>query len=105
MLIKQISYAPLWEILIERELPKSYLCRAEFDTRITSRSLYRLVHNQSVNTDILLRVCSTLGVNLSDICVTQDIGSLACNSDDDSQVNDSLSVCADSIGDESDEKL
>lgn len=70
MINKKISYDKLWKILKDRHLPKSWLCDISHKSHITGRTLAKISKDQSVNTDTLLKICSALDVNLSDICET-----------------------------------
>ena len=59
-----ISYDRLWKRLTETHLTKTELCEM---TGISTRTLAKLVKNQSVTTDTLLRICEVLSCELSDI--------------------------------------
>ena len=59
---KRISYKPLFDLLSIRGLRLNSL-RDTF----SSTTLYRLVHNENVNTGTLVRLCERLGCNLNDI--------------------------------------
>lgn len=67
---KRISYRPLWRILVDRQLPKSYLCYNDLGIHITTKSLARLSRDEGVSMQVLLRICSILDVDLCDICET-----------------------------------
>lgn len=70
MIQKKISYRPLWQIMIDRQLPKSYLCYNDTGVHITTRSLARLSRDEGVSIAILLRICYILDVDIGDICET-----------------------------------
>ncbi len=59
-----ISYDRLWKRLTETHLTKTELCEM---TGISTRTLAKLVKNQSVTTDTLLRICEVLNCEFSDI--------------------------------------
>ena len=59
-----VSYEKLWKLLVEKRLTKSDLCQM---TGISTRTVAKLVKNQSVTTDTLLRLCEVLDCELSDI--------------------------------------
>lgn len=59
-----ICYKKLWKLLIDRDLRKKDLCGM---AGISSASMAKLGKNENVNTDILVRICSALGCDTSDI--------------------------------------
>lgn len=59
-----ISYANLWKLLIDKKITKTELMEL---TGISSRTLAKLVKNETVTTDTLLRVCDALDCDISDI--------------------------------------
>jgi DNA-binding Xre family transcriptional regulator len=59
-----VSYKKLWHLLIDRDLKKKDLMRL---TGISTSSVAKLTKSENVNTDILVRICSALGCNISDI--------------------------------------
>ena len=60
----RISYKKLWKLLIDRDMMKKDLAK---DAGISTASIAKLVRNENVNTDILLRICSALKCDISDI--------------------------------------
>lgn len=58
------DYTKLWKLLIDRGLTKTDLCRA---TGMSTRTLAKLVSNQSVTTDTLLSICEVLDCGIGDI--------------------------------------
>ena len=56
----KMSYKKLWKLLIDRDMKKSDLRKA---AGISSSSLAKLGKDENVTTDILLRICETLGCN------------------------------------------
>ena len=56
----RISYKKLWKLLIDRDMMKK-------DLGISTASIAKLGRNENVNTDILLRICSALKCDISDI--------------------------------------
>lgn len=63
----KMSYKKLWKLLIDREMKKSDLRKT---AKISSSSLAKLSKNENVTTDVLLKICKTLDVNLEDIVET-----------------------------------
>lgn len=59
-----ISYEKLWKLLIDKHITKTDLIAL---CGISSRTLTKLSKNQNVNSDTLLRICETLGCDLTDI--------------------------------------
>ena len=62
-----ISYKKLWKLLIDRDMKKSDLRKS---AKISSSSLAKLGKNENVTTDVLLKICKALDVNLEDIVET-----------------------------------
>ena len=60
----RMSYNKLWKLLIDRNMKKTDLRKA---AGISSSSLAKLGKNENVTTDVLLRICESLHVELSDI--------------------------------------
>ena len=70
MIHRAISYEPLWRIMVNRKLPKKYLCENDTGYHITTRSLSKLSQNGAVSLNTLLRICDILECDLNDICET-----------------------------------
>ena len=62
-----ISYKKLWKMLIDRDMKKTDLRKT---AGISSSSLAKLGKDENVTTDVLLRICESLNVNLNDIAET-----------------------------------
>lgn len=60
----KISYKKLWKLLIDREMLKKDLAEK---ADISTTSIAKLGRNENVNTDILLRICTALECDFSDI--------------------------------------
>lgn len=60
----QISYRPLWHLLLDRNMNKQKLREL---TGLSSSSVAKLGKGESITTDMLLRICSTLDCDLTDI--------------------------------------
>lgn len=61
------SYKKLWKLLIDKDMKKTDLRKL---AGISSSSLAKLSKDENVTTDVLLRICEALGVNLNDIVET-----------------------------------
>ena len=59
-----VSYKKLWKLLIDRDLLKRDVCKM---ANISNASMAKLGKGENVNTDILLRICEALEVDISDI--------------------------------------
>lgn len=59
-----ITYKKLWKLLIDKNLKKRDL---QALANISGSSIAKLGRNENVNTDILLRICSALQCDISDI--------------------------------------
>ena len=63
----QISYKPLWKLLIDRDITKGEL---RIRAGISTRALAKLGKNEDVSTDVLRKICTALDCDLSDIMET-----------------------------------
>lgn len=63
----KMSYKKLWKLLIDRDVKKTDLRKM---AGISSSSLAKLGKDENVTTDVLLRICESLNVNLNDIAET-----------------------------------
>lgn len=60
----RLSYNKLWKLLIDKGLNKQGLMKI---SGISSTSIAKLGKGENVMTDVLLRVCSALDCDISDI--------------------------------------
>ena len=60
----KISYKMLWKLLIDREMMKKELAE---QAGISTASIAKLGKNENVNTEILLKICTALKCDVSDI--------------------------------------
>lgn len=61
----EVSYNKLWKLLIDRRINKSNL---RLLTGIGTNTLAKLSKNQQVSMDVLMKICTKLDCNISDIC-------------------------------------
>lgn len=66
----KVSYKKLWKLLIDKGMQKKDL-QANCD--ISAASIAKLGKDANVTTDLLMKICSGLDCNLSDICETVSI--------------------------------
>lgn len=59
-----ISYKRLWKLLIDKDMKKKDLQQL---AGISSASITKLGKNENVNTDILQKICKSLGCDIADI--------------------------------------
>lgn len=59
-----ISYKKLWKLLIDRNMRKKDLCEM---AGISSTSMAKLGKNENINTAILVKICSALKCDTSEI--------------------------------------
>lgn len=59
-----ISYKKLWKLLIDRNMKKKDLCAA---AGISHTSMAKLGKNENVTTDVLVKICTALQCDISDI--------------------------------------
>lgn len=59
-----VSYKKLWKLLIDRDMKKKDLREA---AGISPSTIAKLGRNESLNTDVLVRVCRALNCDIGDI--------------------------------------
>lgn len=65
-----ISYKKLWKLLIDRDMKREELRVA---AGISTNTMAKLSKNENVNTGMLVKICSTLECDISDIMeITED---------------------------------
>lgn len=67
-----ISYKKLWKLLIDRNMKKKDLCIA---AGISHASMAKLGKNENVTTDVLVKICTALKCDISDIMEMTEIES------------------------------
>ena len=60
-----ISYKKLWKLLIDRNMKKKELAEK---SGVSTYTLSKMGHNESITTDILVKICKALDCGLHDIC-------------------------------------
>ena len=65
-----ISYKKLWKLLIDRNMKKKDLCVA---AGISHASMAKLGKNETVTTDVLVKICTALKCDISDIMEITEI--------------------------------
>lgn len=59
-----VSYKKLWKILIDRDMKKKDLTKL---AGISTASMAKLGRNENITTDVLVKVCNALKVDIGDI--------------------------------------
>lgn len=59
-----VSYKRLWKLLIDKDMKKSDL---EREANITHYALSKLSREQDVSTEVLRKICQTLGCTVEEI--------------------------------------
>ena len=59
-----VSYKKLWKLLIDRDMKKKDLCEA---AGISHASVAKLGKNENVTTDVLVKICTALKCDISEI--------------------------------------
>ena len=65
-----ISYKKLWKLLIDRDMKKKDLCEA---AGISHASVAKLGKNENVTTDVLVKICTALKCDISDIMEIKEV--------------------------------
>lgn len=60
----QVSFKPLWKLMIDRDIKQKELRES---AKISSSTFHKLKNNENVTTDVLVRVCAALDCEFSDI--------------------------------------
>lgn len=66
-IVYKMSYKKLWKLLIDRGMQKKDLQK---QCDISAASIAKLGRSANVTTDLLMKICSGLNCNLTDICET-----------------------------------
>lgn len=64
-----VSYKKLWKLLIDRDMTKTMLRK---EAGITTSALAKLGKNENVNTEVLVKICTVLKCDISDIMELTD---------------------------------
>lgn len=59
-----VSYKKLWKLLIDRDMTKTQMRK---ESGITTGALAKLGRNENVSTEVLVKICSTLHCDITDI--------------------------------------
>ncbi len=59
-----VSYKRLWKLLIDRDMKKKDLCVA---AGISHASMAKLGKNENITTNVLVKICTALKCDISDI--------------------------------------
>lgn len=79
----KMSYKKLWKLLIDREMKKTDLRKL---AGISSSSLAKLGKDENVTTEVLVKICTALNCDTSDIMeIVPDIGETATPNKSDSK--------------------
>jgi DNA-binding Xre family transcriptional regulator len=62
--MRKASYKKLWKLLIDRDMNKKMLAEA---SHISMSSLTKLVKGESINVEILIKICNALNCEMGDI--------------------------------------
>lgn len=65
-----VSYNKLWKLLIDRNMKKKDLRNI---SGVSSSSIAKMGKNECVNTDVLVKVCDSLGCDFADIMENKTI--------------------------------
>ena len=61
---KSISYDKLWKLMIDKKINKTQLIQ---EADITTNAMAKLGKNESVQLDVLIKICMVLKCELNDI--------------------------------------
>lgn len=62
--MKKISYDKLWKLMIDQKINKTGLIQK---AEISSNAMAKLGKDESVQLDVLLKICNVLNCNVEDI--------------------------------------
>lgn len=64
--MKKISYDKLWKLMIDKKINKTGLIQK---AEISSNAMAKLGKDESVQLDVLLKICNVLNCNVEDVVV------------------------------------
>ena len=62
--LRKTSYKKLWKLLIDKEINKTTLARM---ANVSTSTMTKITKGESVNMDIIVRLCNTLDCEIQDI--------------------------------------
>ena len=71
-----VSYKKLWKLLIDHNMNKGELAK---EAKMSPNTIAKLGKNESVNIDILIKICAALDCDITDIMEIVSITN-SCNS-------------------------
>ena len=63
--MKDISYKPLWKLLIDKDLSKKELASV---AGVSQSSVAKMSRGEIISMDVILRICTALDCDIGDIC-------------------------------------
>ena len=72
----EVSYNKLWKMLIDKKMSRTQM---RLKAGISTKALAKLGKNESVNIDILIKICAALDCDITDIMEIVSITN-SCNS-------------------------
>lgn len=60
----KVNYKPLWKILIDRDMSKTQFRK---EASISRSTVFKMVNNQYVAMDVLVRICMAPGCGMDDL--------------------------------------
>lgn len=72
-----VSYNKLWKMLIDKEMSRTQM---RLKAGISTKALAKLGKNENVNIDILIKICSALECDITDIMEIVNIKSTSSES-------------------------
>ena len=63
--MKDISYKPLWKLLIDKDLSKKELALV---AGVSQSSVAKMSRGETISMDVILKICSALDCDIGDIC-------------------------------------
>jgi len=60
----RVSYKKLWKLLIDRDMKKKNL---QLAAGLSSTTIAKLSNHENVSMDVLIKICTILGVDFGDI--------------------------------------
>ena len=67
-----VSYNKLWKMLIDKGMSRTQM---RLKAGISTKALAKLGKNESVNIDILIKICAALGCDITDIMEIVNVNS------------------------------
>lgn len=68
--MRKITYMKLWHMLLDRHMTKTELMER---SGVSTTSIAKMARGENMQTDVLLKICNALNVEINDIMDTENV--------------------------------